>query len=75
MRTAAGIRADNPAVSMEFPPHPIIYSEVIFQENSQPARESVFNKTIFKEWWNNRIRSPQRTGSQAFLLGYPNLHV
>lgn len=71
MRTTAGNRADNPTVSMEFPPHSIIYSEVIFQENSQPARKNAFNKITFKGWWNNRISRPQRTGGQAFLLGYP----
>lgn len=44
MRTTAGHRAHththtltHTPVSMEFPPSPIIYSEAIFQENSQPA--------------------------------------
>lgn len=74
MRTTAGIRADNPTVSMEFPPHPIIYSEVIFQENSQPARERVFNKIIFKGWWNNRRSRPENRWP-GFSFGLPNLPV
>lgn len=56
---------------MEFPPSPVIYSEAIFQENSQPACKSVFKKIMFKGWWNNRISGPQIPGGEVFLLGYP----
>lgn len=58
-----------PPVSMEFPPSPIIYSEAIFQEKSQPACKSVFKKIALKGWWNNS--SPQISGGQVFLPGYP----
>lgn len=73
MRTTAGNRADNPTVSMEFPPHSIIYSEAIFQENSQPACENAFNN--FQRMVEQQNK--QATGNRwpGFSFGLPNLHV